>query len=356
MLFKVLPIALGLFCTVQCIPIDTVRFFLYPDPWNPDYSQEIIPGDSKSLLHSKYNKWNFPAILIHGYGQNYSTNFPQLTKDAFLKQKVPANVILVDWSTLQTPVIQHNPLINSQASFPVAGINAEVIGRKVAGLVVFLINHGFLTDPTRVHLIGFSLGAQIAGIAGQHVKHYTGKPIQRITGLDPAGPLFQFHPIKGKRLDHSDAYFVDVIHTNQARYGYIGNSGHVDFFPNGGGPEQPGCTGRSDIPGLPGSCAHGRAWEYFTETILDSKIWACKASSYKEFALSKPYCKDKVQFGLRVPPSTRGSYFFDIVREDPVPITKVVPIVPITSNVAAVKSLLSYNYKAPYLDPLGPLY
>lgn len=48
---------------------------------NLEYAQEIVPGDSKSLLTSKYNKWHFPVILIHGYGQNYSTSFPQLTKD-----------------------------------------------------------------------------------------------------------------------------------------------------------------------------------------------------------------------------------------------------------------------------------
>jgi len=52
----------------------------------------------------------------------------------------------------------------------------------------------------------------------------------------------------------------------------------------------------------PGSCAHGRAWEYFTETILDSKIWACKSSTYKEFIHTKHLCKDQVLFGLRVPP------------------------------------------------------
>jgi hypothetical protein len=135
----------------------------------------------------------------------------------------------VDWSALSPTVVPQAPLLNHPDHFQVT-VDTDVIGRKIAGLVVFLINHGLLTDPTRVHLIGFSLGAQIAGIAGQHIKHYTGKPIQRITGLDPAGPLFQYTPIKGKRLDHTDAYFVDVVHTNQARYGYIGNSGHVDLY------------------------------------------------------------------------------------------------------------------------------
>jgi len=83
---------------------------------------------------------------------------------AFLKKKVPTNVILVDWSSLTPAVLPHNSLAHG----PVASIDAELIGRKVAGLVVFLINHGLLADPTRVHLIGFSLGAQIAGVVMFH--------------------------------------------------------------------------------------------------------------------------------------------------------------------------------------------
>ena len=34
-----------------------------------------------------------------------------------------------------------------------------------------------------------------------------------MTGLDPAGPAFDGNP-KEKRLDKSDAAFVDIIHTN----------------------------------------------------------------------------------------------------------------------------------------------
>lgn len=89
-------------------------------------------------------------------------------------------MIIADWSG----IAQKLRVVNRRQgiSGPVTTINADLIGRRVGEFVIFLINHGVLVDPTRVHLVGFSLGAQISGIAGQHIKHYTSRPIQRITG------------------------------------------------------------------------------------------------------------------------------------------------------------------------------
>lgn len=42
--------------------------------------------------------------------------------------------------------------------------------------------------------------------------------VARITGLDPALPLFEGLPID-QRLDASDAEFVDVIHTDAGIFG-----------------------------------------------------------------------------------------------------------------------------------------
>lgn len=53
--------------------------------------------------------------------------------------------------------------------------------------------------------------------------------IPRITGLDPAMPLFVTAEADNK-LDASDAEFVDVIHTNALVQGKIERSGDVDFY------------------------------------------------------------------------------------------------------------------------------
>lgn len=55
-------------------------------------------------------------------------------------------------------------------------------------------------------------------------------------------------------LDKSDANFVDVIHTAGGAAGYFGTVGHVDFYPNGGTPIQPGCLETSSVSGVAQSC------------------------------------------------------------------------------------------------------
>lgn len=58
-------------------------------------------------------------------------------------------------------------------------------------------------------------------------------------GLDPALPLYAT-PVDGKKLDKSDADFVDVIHTSVGIFGKLEPSGHSDFYVNGVAI-QPGC-------------------------------------------------------------------------------------------------------------------
>lgn len=82
------------------------------------------------------------------------------------------------------------------------------------------------------HVIGHSLGGQIAGFVGKRVISKTSSTIGKITGLDPAGPLF----FGSFRLVPTDAEIVEVIHTDGFVNGYYGVSGTVDLYPNGGVP------------------------------------------------------------------------------------------------------------------------
>lgn len=62
----------------------------------------------------------------------------------------------------------------------------------------------------------------------------------RITGLDPAGPLFS--PDSTVFLTKADAAFVDVIHTDAGVYGTSEALASADFYPNDGVRAQFGCS------------------------------------------------------------------------------------------------------------------
>ncbi|XP_063364609.1 pancreatic lipase-related protein 2-like isoform X1 [Cydia amplana] len=92
-----------------------------------------------------------------------------------------------------------------------ASTHARFIGEKLGNFLSELVEGG--QDPSKLILIGHSLGAHIAGVAGKRLQQNTGQQASRITGLDPAGPCFS-KVDAGARLDRSDAAYVDVVHTN----------------------------------------------------------------------------------------------------------------------------------------------
>lgn len=115
--------------------------------------------------------------------------------------------------------------------------------------------------------------------------------VDRIVGLDPAGPYFKVKNID-ERLDPTDAKFVSVIHTNGCRLGFGISMGHADYWPNGG-KSQPGCGFD-----LFGSCAHSRAYDYYAESLSNSsKFVATRCSSYLDFSKNKCSNREKSFMG-----------------------------------------------------------
>lgn len=160
-----------------------------------------------------------------------------------------------------------------------AAANTQLVGKQLA-LLMRSMSVAYGVTPTQlaanVHFIGFSLGAHIAGFAGNELN----SSISRITGLDPAAPLFEGYSQR-VRLDSSDAQFVDVIHTNgdgflRGGLGSYQSMGHVDFYPNGG-RSQAGCNSvfigaLSDLITYSKTwsqslCHHRRSFKYFVDSI-----------------------------------------------------------------------------------------
>ncbi|KAJ8961730.1 hypothetical protein NQ318_021330 [Aromia moschata] len=192
--------------------------------FNPTTSQIIQIGND-SLLQDSYLNFSNPTVLFfHGFTESLHADDSQLLRRSFLRRG-DYNVIVTNADRLLAGLYYLESVKN-----------CRYIGQYGAQLVDYLVTRGLRLAT--LHVIGMSLGAQIAGFVGQYV---TSGRLPRITGLDPAGPLYHKASLDD-RLDPSDADFVDVIHTNQAVFGIVPSIGHVDFWPNGGGPKQPGCS------------------------------------------------------------------------------------------------------------------
>ena len=124
-----------------------------------------------------------------------------------------------------------------------------------------------------LYLVGFSLGAHVCGFAG---KSYT--KIDRITGLDPADPMFDYDD-KRKRLDKTDAKFVDVVHTSD--FGMIENIGHVDFRINDGRSQKPYPNDYFMLQ------SHRFAWKIYNISLSHPNFFkGFRCNDYDEFIVS----------------------------------------------------------------------
>lgn len=229
------------------------RFFLYTSGNNYPYQlyHNFPAGVNSSSFDSSYQT----KVIIHGFDNSLQSAWVHDMKEAFLATG-SYNVMTVGWGPGAAP-----------PDYPQAVSNTRMVARQLARLLQLLVHVKGLTLGS-VHLIGFSLGAQLAG----YVSGEIGYKVGRITGLDPAGLMFQSYG-PAVYLDATDAIFVDIIHSNaeDGGAGMFISQGHVDFFPNGG-TGQPGC---GEGHGL-NICSHARSHQIFISSIYNS----CNITSF----------------------------------------------------------------------------
>ncbi|XP_024081426.1 phospholipase A1 member A-like [Cimex lectularius] len=228
-------------CVVQynepCYSNKKIKFFLYtksgqlkPQRINLRNSAQIEGYDSAVPF----------KVLIHGFS---STSFLEGVLSEYLLTNV-SNVLLVDWQ-----------LLANRPCYLTAVVNTWQVGKCTA----IAIHH--LAPTGHIHIVGFSLGAHVAGYTSNFLNEHFGRKVNRITGLDPALPFFAT-PINELKLDPYDADFVDVIHTSMGVYGKLEPCGTQDFYVTRS-PIQPGCANHTN----PSLCSHWRAAQLFAESI-----------------------------------------------------------------------------------------
>ncbi|XP_054152605.1 pancreatic triacylglycerol lipase-like [Oppia nitens] len=265
--------------------IDT-QFLLYTlaNQWYPTF---IRLGDRKSVRGSRFVAKKPTKFIIHGFVDNIILGqWMHQLKDQLLKQE-DCNVFLVDWKG------------GNGWPYEQAVANTRVVG-PVLGLFINELKITYGLKPSNVHILGHSLGAHIAGYAGQRLNGTIG----RITGLDPAGPDFQGLTNPAVKLDPTDAIFVDAIHTNanplitDFGLGNYDTLGHLDFYPNGGN-HQPGCPIERLTSVLTGGpiegvrrlvfCNHQRSVDFYMASLINRWIKPVghKCPNYETFKSGK---------------------------------------------------------------------
>ncbi|XP_035211608.1 pancreatic triacylglycerol lipase-like isoform X2 [Stegodyphus dumicola] len=255
----------------------------------------LAPPDPDLLLQRCYGRWGCfsigePFLSIYRPVNLFPLHPDVLDVKFFLK-------------TRRNPDLFNKLRPESNESFTQQNLNPK---QGVKFIIHGYLEHGhqkwiqdvYAIPLSSMHLIGHSLGAHVAGYAGERLN----KRLGRITGLDPAEPYFQY-TMEEVRLDPTDAQFVDVIHTDGGSIitgglGMIQDCGHVDFYPNGG-KRQPGCNqnvvGAIEKEGdlLYGirrfiGCNHIRAYEFFTESVnSDCPFYGYVCDNYENFSVGK---------------------------------------------------------------------
>ncbi|XP_053663195.1 uncharacterized protein LOC128712324 [Anopheles marshallii] len=290
----------NVFNTSSCLekpyrcPHPRIKFYLYTrrTQQNPELIDVLDP---ESLYYTHWNPSHPVKIVIHGFGggRNLSPS-PDMRKAYFTRGNY--NIIIVDYGSAVT-----EPCLSQIEWAPRFG------SLCVSQLVKYIAHHPRGVPPDDMHLIGYSVGAHVAGLVANYLTPAEGK-LGRITGLDPT--IFFYAGSNNSRdLDPSDAHFVDIIHTGAGILGQWSPGGHADFYVNGG-TSQPGCASSTIFQTL--ACDHTKVTPYFIESINSERgFWAGPCPTLISYLLGwcEPKDSDYVLMGEHLSKQARGVFY-----------------------------------------------
>ncbi|OAD52787.1 Phospholipase A1 member A [Eufriesea mexicana] len=222
----------------------------------------------ESLHYSRFNKSHPTKIIIHGFGGGRDL----IPSPDIRKVDIGYDPIKLAW------VRHSHTMVSMYETFDFSVFHARQLqyyNRRLR----YLRDHPRGTRVENIHVLGYSVGAHIAGLIANYL------PDDRL----------------GRITDETDAHFVDVIHTGAGILGQWGPTGHVDFYVNGGS-SQPGCATTSLLQTL--SCDHTKVTPYYIESITTKVgFWAAPCGNLFSYLIGwcKPDLEEYILMGEDTP-------------------------------------------------------
>ncbi|XP_063362800.1 inactive pancreatic lipase-related protein 1-like [Cydia amplana] len=287
------------FNTTSCIPPPYrcphagMQFYLYTR--TTQAKGELLDTlDNNSLTNSRFNPSHPTKVVVHGFGGGRNLSPSTDMRKAYFT-KGDYNIIIVDYGSLVK-----EPCLGQIEWAP------RFAGMCIAQMLEYLRKHPTKNfPPEQVHTIGYSVGAHILGLVANFLPK---RKLGRITGLDPT-ILFYMGNNRSRDLDHTDALFVDILHTGAGILGQWGPNGHADFYVNGGS-SQPGCAHDTIFQTL--SCDHTKVTPYFIESINSrAGFWAGPCPSLFSYLIGwcEPKDTEYVLMGEHLTHKARGVFY-----------------------------------------------
>ena len=183
-------------------------------------SWDLASGELNNVGDRHVDPEQETYVITHGFTSNGNANWIREMAEAIRDRDPEANIVVLDWGSGSGA---------RGTDFNRVTLNIPEVG---ADLAEYLQDRR--VDPSGTTIIGHSLGAHVAGIAGAVYQERTDQQIGEIVSLDAAGsdiPTTIDHEDLPSwlRLDRSDAQRVINFQTTDL-LGIEGEVGHLDII------------------------------------------------------------------------------------------------------------------------------
>ena len=200
----------------------------YPDHWLFRLKDALISRYKKERVVVAVVFWIHGARWIHG---------PKESSKETSRRRATSSSAITDWMNAIC-CMGKIELFGDYARYGTAAVTTWSIGNILGYVHQSILGNNKSNLNIKTFCIGHSLGSHVCGFFGKMAKRLMisdNYSLEKIIGLDPAGPLFDYeaHDIT-LRLNRDDAKIVEVFHTNTQHFGFKKPIGDIDFYINGG--------------------------------------------------------------------------------------------------------------------------